>query len=205
MERAGEAGSGSQPAHHVVRTGAPAGARGRAQDGTKAMVFCHALDRLLHSRSLEEYLQVAIAANAVSGRWAAMLIFDLDSLKHSLRGAGARDQCNLLLELVARRLRTDIGHVATVTYPGANGLVVVLEGLSVDCGQAIAKAEATGRAILAAVVESVASTGNGHDCMPTAGVTLFGGQSESFGDIFNRAELALRSARSSGRAGLRFY
>ncbi len=179
--------------------------RNKAQHQIETLAFYDPLTGLPNRRLLMDRLQQALSASARHPRTNALLFVDLDNFK-TLNDTLGHLRGDLLLEQVARRLRSCAQDGDTVARLGGDKFALMLEDLSQDELEAATRAETMGEKILAAL-DDVYQLGN-HEHRNTAsvGITLFDGDASGrIDEPLKRAELAMYQAKAAGRNTVRFF
>jgi diguanylate cyclase (GGDEF)-like protein len=154
-----------------------------------------------------------MAASKRSGRYAAVMVLDLDNFKplNDTHGHAAGD---LLLELVAGRMMGCVREVDTVARIGGDEFVVMLSELDLDRGESRAQAgyiaEKIRVALAAPYVLSLARDGEEvsaveHRCSASIGVVLFVNQEASQEEVLRWADAAMYQAKAAGRNAIQFH
>lgn len=176
-----------------------------AQAQIDTLAFYDPLTHLPNRRLLLDRLEQALHTSTRHARKSALLFVDLDNFK-TINDTQGHHQGDLLLTLVAQRLKTTIRDGDTVARLGSDEFVVVLENLSEDDMDAATQAEVVGEKILAAFVPGFTLDNGVHHSTPSIGITLFGGETlESSEQPLKRAELAMFQAKAAGRNTWRFF
>lgn len=168
------------------------------------LAFYDILTDLPNRRLLLDRLQHALTASSRTGRGGALLFVDLDNFK-SLNDIVGRDQGDLVLQQVAQRLAGCVRASDTVSRPGSDEFVVMLEDLSESAQEAATQAEMVGEKILAALSQVYPLASYAHHSTVSIGIALFGDRQESVDDLLQRAESAMHHAKGAGRNTLRFF
>ena len=188
---------------HFVCTQLDITVRKAAEEEIKNMAYFDPLTGLPNRRLMMDRLRSALASSQSSGGGAVMFL-DLDNFKQ-LNDTCGHDQGDLLLQQVALRLVQHARPGNTVARLGGDEFVVVLEGLASGPGQALAEARAIGEELLAALSEPYYLGSCIHHCTASIGVTLFGQQRESIGEVLKQADIAMYQAKGAGRNGVHFF
>jgi diguanylate cyclase (GGDEF)-like protein/PAS domain S-box-containing protein len=175
-----------------------------AQQEIRNLAFYDPLTTLPNRRLLEERLGQALAASSLTHHNQALLFVDLDDFK-TLNDTLGHQTGDLLLLEVAGRLSACVRESDTVARLGGDEFVVMLEELSEILEDAAAQAEAIGKKILAAVEQPYRL--DDHQCRSSAsiGITVFGGQQKTAGEVLRHADIAMYQAKAAGRNTIRFF
>ena len=168
------------------------------------LAFYDILTDLPNRRLLLDRLQHALTASSRTGRGGALLFVDLDNFK-SLNDIVGRDQGDLVLQQVAQRLAGCVRASDTVSRPGSDEFVVMLEELSEGAQEAATQAEMVGEKILAALSQVYPLASYAHHSTVSIGIALFGDRQEGVDELLQRAESAMHHAKGAGRNTLRFF
>jgi len=178
--------------------------RKKAEAEIEYLAFYDQLTRLPNRRLLLDRLQQSLASSVRSGAQGALLYIDLDNFK-DLNDTLGHEQGDLLLQMVAERLRSCSRIGDTVARVGGDEFVVVIEGLDENTQEAAAQSKEIGEKILATLSRPYPLGDLVHHSTPSIGVTLFKDQQNSIKELLKRADLAMYKAKSAGRNALRFY
>jgi diguanylate cyclase (GGDEF)-like protein/PAS domain S-box-containing protein len=179
--------------------------RFNAQSQIDTLAFYDPLTHLPNRRLLMDRLEQALHASTRHTRKNALLFVDLDNFK-TLNDTLGHHQGDLLLALVAQRIKTCTRDGDTLARLGSDEFVVMLEDLSEDSMEAATQAETVGNNVLRAFLQDFELDHGAHHSTPSIGITLFGGEAlEGSEQPLKRAELAMFQAKSAGRNTLRFF
>ena len=110
-----------------------------------------------------------------------------------------------MLQQVGQRLAACVRASDTVSRPGSDEFVVMLEDLGDDVRDAAKQAEIVGDKILAALSQVYALAGYAHHSTVSIGIALFSERREFVDELLQRAESAMHHAKGAGRNALRFF
>ncbi|MBI5898895.1 MAG: EAL domain-containing protein [Rhodocyclales bacterium] len=178
--------------------------RKRSEDRIVELAYFDQLTGLPNRTLLLDRLRQATATSARSGNYCALLFIDLDNFK-SLNDTLGHDQGDLLLKLVARRLRQCVRAGDTVARLGGDEFVAVLLDMGSDLVTAGNHTETVGEKILAELNDAYPLGGHAHHITPSIGVTLFRGEQDAIDDLLKQADLAMYKAKEAGRNAMRFF
>lgn len=178
----------------------------RSEEEIHHLAYYDPLTSLPNRRLLMDRLGHALTASGRSREFGALMILDLDHFKSLNETQGHEVGDRLLIE-VARRLATSLRHADTVSRPGGDEYVVVLEGLGRSERRAAAQAETMAEKIRFALNLPYALGGSEAEYFSTTsiGLTLFRGQDDSPEILLKQAEVALYQAKDAGRNLVRFF
>jgi diguanylate cyclase (GGDEF)-like protein/PAS domain S-box-containing protein len=168
------------------------------------LVFYDLLTELPNRRLLLDRLQHARIASARTGRSGALLFVDLDNFK-SVNDIVGREEADRVLQEVAQRLAACVRASDTVSRPGSDEFVVMLEDLSDDAQEAATQAENVGEKILAALGQAFPLAGYAHHSTVSIGIALLDDPRDTVDELLQRAESAMHQAKGAGRNTLRFF
>jgi diguanylate cyclase (GGDEF)-like protein len=168
------------------------------------LAFFDTLTGLPNRRLLMDRLQHAIAANARSTHFGALLFLDLDHFK-TLNDTLGHDVGDLLLQQVAQRLTACVREEDTVARLGGDEFVIMLEDLSSHSHEAGALARRIGEKILARLNEPYQLGVHGHRSTPSVGAALFSGADLTAAELLKQADIAMYQVKSRGRNALCFF
>lgn len=181
--------------------------RKRIEQEIHNLAFYDQLTQLPNRRLLNDRLTQAMAASKRSGAYCAMLFLDLDNFK-PLNDRHGHSVGDMLLEIVAERLKNSVREIDTVARFGGDEFVVVLCELATDIEEAKAHANSIAEKIrnalsvpyrMKAKYPGKEETVIEHTCTVSIGMTLFLGHDESEENILNKADAAMYQAKEAGR------
>jgi diguanylate cyclase (GGDEF)-like protein/PAS domain S-box-containing protein len=187
--------------------------RKRMEEEVRQLAYFDSLTHLPNRRMLNDRLSQTMAASRRSGRYAAVMILDLDNFK-PLNDQHGHLVGDILLVEVARRLIANVREVDTVARFGGDEFVVMLGDLNEDRAESRRLAEVIAEKIreslaapyfLAIHKENQAPTQVEHRCSASIGVALFVNHETAQDDILKWADAAMYQAKSAGRNTIRFY
>jgi diguanylate cyclase (GGDEF)-like protein/PAS domain S-box-containing protein len=178
--------------------------RRRAERRIEYLAYYDVLTELPNRQLLMERLQRALEETAQGRSTGALFFIDLDNFKslNDTRGHAVGDQ---LLRQAAQRLDNCVGHQDTVARFGGDEFVVLLEGLSVDAGQACAEARRVGERMLMALRQPYDLGQYAHHSTASIGIVLFKDATDDIGELLKRADMAMYEAKNAGRGTLSFF
>ncbi|MBV5297078.1 MAG: PAS domain S-box protein [Rhodoferax sp.] len=187
--------------------------RKRMEEQVRQLAFFDPLTQLPNRRMLVDRLSKTMALSKRSGRYAAVMVLDLDNFK-PLNDQHGHLIGDLLLVEVARRLLNCVRAVDTVARFGGDEFVVVLGELDQDKAESMAQTRVIAEKIRAslAVTYLLTCSKEGetdivveHHCSASIGVVLFVNHETSHTDILKWADAAMYQAKDAGRNAIRFY
>ena len=178
--------------------------RKAAEDRIEHLAFYDALTELPNRQLLMNRLELALSQGADSSKIGALMFIDLDNFK-ILNDTLGHAKGDLLLQKVACLLASCVRHGDTVARLGGDEFVVMLDDLSDNPHDAVAKAHVIGLQILAALSEPCDLAGYLHHGTCSIGITSFSRQHESIGDLLKQADLAMYQAKAAGRNSVCFF
>ncbi|HEX5698872.1 MAG TPA: diguanylate cyclase [Rhodoferax sp.] len=187
--------------------------RHRMQQQVRQLAFNDELTKLPNRRLMLDRLNQALTASKRSASYGALMFIDLDNFK-PLNDRSGHDAGDLLLTEVARRLKSCVREVDTVSRFGGDEFVAMLVDLDVDPVQAHALAQNVAEKIRVSLAEPYvlacgqsadATTAIHHHCTASIGVTLFIHHDGTQDEFLHRADLAMYQAKEAGRNTVRFY
>ena len=162
------------------------------------------LTNLPNRRLLLDRLQHAQIASKRNKQRGALLFFDLDRFK-ALNDSHGHAFGDLLLQEVARRLKSCIRNGDTASRIGGDEFVVLLEGLGEDITEAVARVTDVAKKIIAILDKPYQLNEVHWKCSASLGVTLFINDEIVALELLRQADVAMYQAKSSGGNGMRFY
>ncbi len=178
--------------------------RKAAEEKIRDLAFYDPLTRLPNRRLLLDRLQHALSSSARSVNYGALLFIDLDNFK-GLNDTLGHDIGDLLLQQVARRLKTCVREGDTVARLGGDEFVLVLEDLSGEASEAASLTEAVCKKIQITLNLPFELGHHEHHSTPSIGVTLFVGHQTEIEELLKQADIAMYQAKKAGRNTLRFF
>ena len=175
-----------------------------AADKIKYLAFYDPLTHLPNRLLLHDRLLLALVSSHRNDHHGALLFIDLDNFKN-LNDTLGHDMGDVLLQQVAERLVTCVREGDTVARLGGDEFVVMLEDLSKAIDDAVVQVEVVGNKILAAFSQHYQLDTHYFHCTPSIGITLFKGQKQTVDELLKQADIAMYSAKASGRNALRFF
>jgi len=189
---------------HFVATMTDITARKTAEAEIEYLAFYDQLTRLPNRRLLLDRLQQALMSSRRSGTEGALLFIDLDNFK-DINDTLGHEKGDLLLQLVAERLKACVRDGDTLARLGGDEFVMIIEGLSNNPDEAAAQSKVVGEKILSALNEVYPLDHREHRNTPSIGITLFSADKSNINELLKRADLAMYQAKDAGRNTLRFF
>ncbi len=187
--------------------------RRNTENQLRQLAFYDPLTRLPNRRLLVDHLNLAMAAGRRNARYGALIYLDLDNFK-PLNDRHGHKVGDLLLIEVARRLKTCVRGIDTVSRFGGDEFVVLLSDLAADKSQATAETGIIAEKMRIKLAESYllpVKTEAGaditveHRCTASIGAIVFGNCETSEEDILKWADSAMYQAKDAGRNAIRFH
>jgi diguanylate cyclase (GGDEF)-like protein/PAS domain S-box-containing protein len=169
-----------------------------------ALAYYDKLTGLPNRERFVTQVQQAIAANAAGARFRALLIIDLDNFK-SINDTRGHDKGDLLLQLVAQRVRAAVAEADVVARFGGDEFAILLDDLGGERAPALAHAGAAAARLLACFDAGFDIAGIDQYSTASIGVTLFDGAPVSPDELLQRADLAMYHTKSAGRNAYALY
>jgi diguanylate cyclase (GGDEF)-like protein/PAS domain S-box-containing protein len=187
--------------------------RKRLEEAVHQLAYFDSLTKLPNRRLLNDRLCQVMAASKRSGRYAAVMILDLDNFKplNDQHGHLAGD---LLLVEAASRLLLCVRDMDTVARFGGDEFVVMLSELDGDARDSHRRARMVAEKIRSALAKPYVLTLRQddqtavtveHHCTASIGVALFVNHETAQEDILKCADAAMYRAKDAGRNAIRFY
>ena len=167
------------------------------------LAFYDTVTGLPNRRLLLDRLNHAMANSARNGKEGALLFLDLDNFK-TLNDSSGHEVGDILLTMVAKRLKECVREVDTVARFGGDEFVVVLEDLKVQNIEAAVNAESVANKILTALHQPYLINEQKHHSGVSIGVTLFSGNQSSTEELLKQADIAMYEAKKI-RNAVRFF
>lgn len=179
--------------------------RAKMEEQVLRLAYYDELTNLPNRRLLMERLSKVLAANARSGRYAALLFIDLDNFK-SINDTLGHAAGDILLHTVALRLQSCVRAEDTVARLGGDEFVVMLENLRDDPITATIQAETTSQKILATLRAPYVLMDKEQRSTPSIGAVVFKSRHDlSAENIVKQADIAMYHAKQAGRDAVSFF
>ncbi|MBK9441429.1 MAG: PAS domain S-box protein [Comamonadaceae bacterium] len=187
--------------------------RKRLEEQVRQLAFFDPLTQLPNRRMLGDRLSQTMALSKRSGRYAAVMVLDLDNFK-PLNDKHGHLVGDMLLVEVASRLLHCVRAVDTVARFGGDEFIVVLGELDVARAESRAQAKVIAEKIRASLsapyVLPLRKEGGTdmtieHHCSASIGVVVFANHETPHADILRWADAAMYQAKDAGRNRIQFY
>lgn len=178
--------------------------RMRTEEQVAYLAFYDSLTGLANRRLLHERLERALAVSARNNLYGALLFIDLDHFK-TINDTVGHEYGDLLLKEVAQRLHGILRESDTVSRPGGDEFVVILEELDPDRDHAAAHAKATSDKVLEVLTERYRLREREYVGSASVGVVLFRGHEDNIDELLKRSDMAMYEAKRAGRGVARFF
>ncbi|MGZ4968773.1 MAG: EAL domain-containing protein [Methylobacter sp.] len=178
--------------------------RKASEEKIRNLAFYDTLTELANRRLLTERLEHAIAIQARTGCYGALLFLDLDNFKllNDTQGHGVGDE--LLVE-VAQRLKACVRETDTVARLGGDEFIVLLGELDTVADNAAVQVKAVAEKIVSALAEPYVLSCIVHNCSSSIGIVLFNGSGTTAYNVLAQADTAMYAAKKSGKNTYRFF
>lgn len=170
------------------------------------LAYFDPLTNLPNRRLLMDRINQALISSNRGQSYCALLILDLDNFK-TLNDTQGHDIGDQLLIAVAQRLTENVRQEDTVSRPGGDEFVLILDHLNQDEHIAATQAEMIAEKIRLAINQPFVLKGmqQTHQTTASIGMTLFKGLENSVDVLLKQADVALYQAKDGGRNSLRFF
>lgn len=178
--------------------------RKQAEERIRQLAFFDQLTLLPNRELLQDRVSQALATSARSGRYGALLLFNLDNFKsvNDTLGHAAGDT---LLQQAAARLSSQVRAGDTLARGDGDEFVLLLEDLAAQPLAAAAQAKALGLKMMHAVAGSYALPDGTIHVSCSVGATILAGDLQTARDLIRQANIALHQAKKFARNTLRFF
>ncbi len=178
--------------------------RKASEEKIKSLAFYDTLTELANRRLLTERLDHAIAVQARTENYGALLFLDLDNFKllNDTQGHGVGDE--LLIE-VAHRLKACVRETDTVARLGGDEFIVLLGELGTTSESAAVQAKTVAEKIASALAEPYVLSSVVHNCSSSIGIVLFCDAGSTADSVLAQADTAMYAAKKSGKNTYRFF
>jgi diguanylate cyclase (GGDEF)-like protein/PAS domain S-box-containing protein len=188
---------------HWVAVGRDVTERKIAEEKIQHLAFYDALTKLPNRQLLMDRLHAALA-EPDRPREGALMFIDLDNFK-VLNDTMGHQKGDMLLQLVAERLRSCVAKGDTVARLGGDEFVILLQDRGDKPLEPAKGARAVAERILAALGEPYVLPGYLHHSTCSIGVTLFGHGPRTVSELLKQADLAMYQAKNAGRNTVCFF
>ena len=187
--------------------------RKRLEEQVRQLAFYDVLTELPNRRLLLDRLTQAMAAGKRTGRYGALLFLDLDNFK-PLNDTHGHEAGDLLLIEVARRLKSSVREIDTVSRFGGDEFAVLLNDAVADKVESTKEVGIIAEKIRVILAEPYlleirrdanTVTTVEHRCSASIGVVVFIDHECSQEDIIRRADNAMYQAKDAGRNNVAFH
>jgi diguanylate cyclase (GGDEF)-like protein len=176
-----------------------------AEDKSRQLTFFDTVTGLPNRQYLINRLSQALSTSSRTQQLGALMIIDLDNLKH-INDTNGHQLGDLLLQQVAQRLPASLRESDTVARLGGQEFVVLLENLGSTALGAARKAETLGEKLLVELDKPYLLGGHHYTGIPSIGLTLIdAAQPETTDELMRRADAAMYLAKDAGRNTVRFF
>lgn len=174
------------------------------QDEINYLAHYDLLTNLPNRRLLMDRMEQALISSKRSNLYGAILFIDLDNFKN-LNDLYGHQIGDLLLQEVARRLKTTLREEDTTSRFGGDEFVLILENRGKTLTEAIESTQVVVNKILSEINTVYVLDQFQHRTSCSIGVCIFKGKELSINDIFKRADVAMFQAKKAGRNGMQFF
>jgi diguanylate cyclase (GGDEF)-like protein/PAS domain S-box-containing protein len=188
---------------HWVAVGRDITERKMAEEKIQYLAFYDPLTQLPNRQLLLDRLDQALSQQD-GGRCGALMFIDLDNFK-VLNDTLGHQKGDLLLQQVAKRLRSCVAKGDTVARLGGDEFVILLENNGEKPIDPAKAARVVSHRILSTLGEPYVLPGYLHHSSCSIGVTVFGRTAWSVGEVLKQADLAMYQAKAAGRNTVRFF
>ncbi|MFA5082070.1 MAG: EAL domain-containing protein [Hydrogenophilaceae bacterium] len=170
-----------------------------ARQQVEFMAHHDALTRLPNRILARDRFEQAIALAARESRKVALLFLDLDNFKNINDTLGHQAGDHLLQQVVGR-LNEAVRSSDTISRQGGDEFLVILSGLEDENG-----ADAVARHIVERLGQPIEVDGQELHTSGSIGISIFPDDGDEFDTLLKKADMAMYSAKESGRATYRFF
>ncbi len=178
--------------------------RKASEEKIKSLAFYDTLTKLANRRLLTERLEHAIAIQARTENYGALLFLDLDNFKllNDTQGHGVGDE--LLIE-VAHRLKACVRETDTVARLGGDEFIVLLGEPGTASDSAAVQVKTVAEKIVSILAEPYSLSSVVHNCSSSIGIVLFCDSVTTADNVLAQADTAMYAAKKSGKNTYRFF
>jgi diguanylate cyclase (GGDEF)-like protein/PAS domain S-box-containing protein len=170
-----------------------------AQERMKFLAYYDALTGLPHRSHLQDRLDVAIAGARRKGEKIALLFIDLDRFKN-INDSFGHSFGDIVLKDVAKRLRGCLEESNLVARLGGDEFLIMLCNLRDPTDAASAA-----NRVIDAMKTTFSIQGRSLNVGCSVGISIFPAHGEDGETLIRNADVAMYSARASGRGNVRFF
>lgn len=175
-----------------------------AENEVRKLAFYDVLTGLPNRRLLVDRIEHALSSTRRKLQYGAIVFIDLDNFKQ-LNDTYGHDKGDILLQEVAKRLKTCVRDIDTVARLGGDEFVILIEDLSPDLSQAKVHVKVVAGKILQALNTPFDFDGYSHTSTPSMGVAMFNRHSNSVEELLKQADIAMYQSKNAGRNRMTFY
>jgi diguanylate cyclase (GGDEF)-like protein/PAS domain S-box-containing protein len=168
------------------------------------LAFFDALTELPNRVHFLEQLRHALAASSRSSQFGSLLFCDLDNFKlvNDSQGHATGD---MLLQAVAKRLRSCVRETDMVARLGGDEFVVLLYPSEQESSSAAAQAEAVASKIVKAMSGPINAGDKILRSSASIGISIFDGKDSTTESVLLESDMAMYEAKTAGRSTFRFH
>jgi diguanylate cyclase (GGDEF)-like protein/PAS domain S-box-containing protein len=187
--------------------------RKKLQDQVRELAFYDELTQLPNRRLLVDRLIHDMVSVKRNHRYGALMFLDLDNFK-PLNDVHGHKMGDLLLIEVAKRMKSCVRSIDTVSRFGGDEFVVLLSDFGLDKAESASQAKIVAEKIRIKLAEPYQfplktegkpDTMIEHRCTVSIGVVTYGGHEASEEDILIWADKAMYQAKVAGRNTVKFH
>jgi diguanylate cyclase (GGDEF)-like protein/PAS domain S-box-containing protein len=175
-----------------------------ASDEIRNLAFYDPLTQLPNRRLLLDRLEQALASSNHSGQLGALLFLDIDHFK-VLNDTLGHNTGDLLLKIIAARLKSCVREADTVARIGGDEFVIVIEDLGAERLAAASCTEMLAEKILNVLSQPYKLDAYDYSGSASIGAALFFDHQAGIEDLLKQADIAMYQAKDSGRNTIRFF
>jgi len=175
-----------------------------AEEKVTYLAFYDSLTGLANRRLLRERLERALVVSSRKRLYGSLLFIDLDQFK-TINDTVGHDYGDMLLKEVGQRLRGVLRKADTVSRPGGDEFVVILEEVGAEPGEAAAHAKLVSDKLLDVLSIPYSLDGKEFVSSASIGVALFHGRDDNIDELLKRSDMAMYEAKRAGRGVARFF
>lgn len=161
---------------------------------TERLAYIDTLTELPNRKRLEERLQEASEHARKAGQIGALLFLDLDKFKQ-LNDTKGHHVGDLLLKMLAKRLRSSVRQSDLVSRWGGDEFIVMLQNLGHDRSQVTQRMISLCNELSLRLNTPYELEGHQYRCSASIGIYLFEGHENSIHEIIQHADAAMYSAK----------